>query len=263
MARITSFTVFVWSTLTIYVILASVFTAYAPSGAFEAGAYKLPANVQNVVNGADAGGKHYDYVQTSNISWLGSTVRFGAFSPPKRARWGSNDGSFTPADELHVDRLGSMLWAIATWYGQQTFYVNLTEVTNSGGNHYPENRTIIANADPSTGVSEFRLDPGSDWDSIVLFYPAIDSHGDYAYGYGGGNGTQAMVDSIKAGTITMTLCSNEYSTLTVFDVGIFVDAIVACLSGFATMGAPYTVSFVLGGIFDILLALGIAKLIIG
>lgn len=127
------------------------------------------------------------------------------------------------------------------------------------GNHLHD-ATILAYWNTTLAVSPFRVDNATDWDSLVLIFPATNSTGGYAYG---GTGYQALVNSIGNRTIGVSILSNCYAPLVTFDVSIFVTAIFGCFTGFYYIGTPLYISGILVGIFGVLLAFGIAKLIIG
>lgn len=218
MARVSSFTIFVWVTLVVYTLISAGLVSV-----INASSYQNPYNTSTLPEGSN-----YVYSETHNITYNGGNFVYSSFIPDRRINW-----RWALADEFLVQRPDE-------WLGW--FWYTLTGCPT-------DQNTIIADWSNTTGYSFYKLDAGSPYQTDMFCYPLLNSTGRIY-----DNMTQSVANNI----MTVLLGSNLTAT-TMFDIS----ALTGIATGYSGQGAPIEIAAIIGGIWWILLLLGLVKLVTG
>jgi len=248
MARISSFTIFVWTTLIIYTMLGGLFSTWAASGTIGIPTQYttiLPVGMLNT----------YTTIETHNITYNSGWTDYTPFIPLKAASWTPAGGGFPHGFlvERDVQFYGITYWRV----NEPWFYWD--NDTRADTNYVLDQDLAISEFELELNASRFRIDIGTNFAADVIIMPCLNTTG---YVFPSADPADLMIDSIGNLTVTVTIGSN-ITNFNTFDLNIFTGAVVNVLSGFYTIGAPIYIAAILAGIWWILLAFGIAKLIIG
>ena len=180
MARVSSFTIFLWTTLVLYTILSGA--VYA---ALQGEEYSSPYQTSLVEEG-----QQYQYSEIHNIT-KGGSVDYTTFSPDRRVRWNV---------PLHPDYL--YFYRKDTWLGLVWFQMSNSPISEED---------IIENFDTSKNYSKFVFDLGGQFQTDVYIYPYMASNGSFIY--------YPINESIANGKLTIMMGTN-LTSYTYFDIGL-------------------------------------------
>jgi len=181
MARISSFTVFVWVTLIVYTIVAGAMVSVV-TGTTYTSPYTTTITQE---------GQMYRYSEIHNIT-KGTQVDYAAnFTPDRRVRWNI---------PLFPDRLG--FYRKDTWLGLVWWQMQDSPITEA---------EIIADFDTSKNYSKYSFDYGGAFWTDVYVYPYMYGNGSFVY--------YPINNSIANNKLTILLGTNQTS-YTYFDIGI-------------------------------------------
>lgn len=243
MARISSLTVFIFTTLIIYTIIGGLFSAWASTGSTSG--YTTPYSSTLPISVGS-----YTYSETHNITDGAALTTYTAFTPDKYLSWGIFPYSgFVTTKEGNL--FGFIPWHFpADWYYDSNDTKIGTELSEA---------TVNNTFTTTLNASKFRIDIGTAYYADAYFMPCYNSTG---FVYDCDNASRLMLNSLGNGTVTVFIGSNS-TDFSYFDLSVFTSAVSNVLTGFYGIGAPMEVSIILAGVWWILLALGIAKLILG